>query len=121
MKSIKEIEKLMLEELDAISKDESIAVPEGFAQRLRAGLASRPEKIRSLRIGGIAASAVLLAGIGLGLAGYDDEPEDTYSDPYLAYAEVEKALTMISEGMQRGIDMAHESETVFVRSTEIFN
>ena len=38
MKSIKEIEKMTLEELEVVSLDESLKVPTDFAEKLRAGL-----------------------------------------------------------------------------------
>ena len=36
MKSIKEIENMSLEQLEAVSMDENIPVPEGFAERMKA-------------------------------------------------------------------------------------
>lgn len=120
MKSIKEIEKMTLEELEVVSLDESLKVPTDFAEKLRAGLNARQKQIRALKIAAIAASIVLLAGVGFSIAGFSDAPKDTFTDPYLAYAQIEETLAMISEGMKKGIDMAQESETIFVKSTEIF-
>lgn len=120
MKSIKEIEKMTLEELEVVSLDENLKVPTDFAEKLRAGLNARKEQIRATKIAATAASIVLLAGIGFSIAGFSDDPKDTFTDPYLAYAQIEETLAMISEGMKKGIDMAQESETIFVKSTEIF-
>lgn len=119
MKSIKEIEKMTLEELEVVSLDENLKVPTDFAEKLRAGLNARKEQMRATKIVA-AASIVLLAGIGFSIAGFSDDPKDTFTDPYLAYAQIEETLAMISEGMKKGIDMAQESETIFVKSTEIF-
>ena len=119
MKSIKEIEKMTLEELEVVSLDENLKVPTDFAEKLRAGLNARKEQMRATKIA-TAASIVLLAGIGFSIAGFSDDPKDTFTDPYLAYAQIEETLAMISEGMKNGIDMAQESETIFVKSTEIF-
>ena len=119
MKSIKEIEKMTLEELEVVSLDENLKVPTDFAEKLRAGLNARQEQKRATKIA-TAASVVLLAGIGFSIAGFSDDPKDTFTDPYLAYAQIEETLAMISEGMKKGIDMAQESETIFVKSTEIF-
>jgi hypothetical protein len=38
----------------------------------------------------------------------------------MAYAELEKAFAIISEGMKKGMDIAETSETVIKKSTEIF-
>ena len=76
--------------------------------------------MRATKIAATAASVVLLAGIGFSIAGFSDDPKDTFTDPYLAYAQIEETLAMISEGMKKGIDMAQESEAIFVKSTEIF-
>ena len=119
MKSIKEIERMTLEELEAVSMDEDIAVPEGFRERMESRLKSREAGRKSLRIMTVAAAASLLVGIGFGLAGINDEPKDTFDDPYLAYAQVEKALSIMSEGMKKGLDMAEESEAIITRTTEI--
>ena len=119
MKSVKDIEKMTLEELEAVSMDEGIVVPEGFRESMEACLKSREAGRKSLRVIGIAAAASLLVGVGFGLAGINEEPKDTFDDPYLAYAQIEKALDMMSEGMKKGFDMADESEAIIIRTTEI--
>ena len=119
MKSIKDIEKMTLEELEAVSMDEGIAVSEGFMESMEARLKAQEPGGKSLRIIGIAAAESLLVGAGFGLAGLNDQPKDTFDDPYLAYAQVEKAFSMMSEGMKKGFDMADESEAIIIRTTEI--
>ena len=130
MKSLKEIEDISLEELDAVSQDEAIAVPEGFRQRLEAELDAQnkletmkeePRKIRLAPVIGIAASVLLLIGIGLGIARWQSEPKDTFTDPYLAYAELEKAFSTMSEGMNKALAMADKSETIIDRATSVFS
>lgn len=130
MKSIKDIENMSLEQLEAVSMDENIMVPEGFAERMKDGVVilerlmeDKPHKagrVRTLRIASIAAAAVLLAGIGFGTAGWQKEPKDTFDDPYLAYAELEKAFAKVSDGMQRGLAMVEESEAAMDKVTSIF-
>lgn len=107
MKSIKEIENMSLEQLEAVSMDEDIAVPEGFATRLENSLEGRKSKVKVVRFVAAAASVAVLAGIGFGIAKWQDEPKDTYNDPYLAYAELERAFEMISTGINKGLDMAN--------------
>ncbi|MBQ6878856.1 MAG: hypothetical protein IJN52_01465 [Bacteroidales bacterium] len=130
MKSVKDIENMSLEQLEAVSMDENIMVPEGFAEHMKdeVGILERltddePQKagrVRTLRIASIAAATVLLAGIGFGTAGWQNEPKDTFDDPYLAYAELEKAFARVSDGMQRGLAMVEESEAAMDKVTSIF-
>lgn len=130
MKSLKEIEDISLEELEAVSQDEAIAVPEGFRQRLEDELDAQtkletmkeePRKIRLVPVIGVAASVLLLIGIGLGIARWQSEPKDTFTDPYLAYAELEKAFSTMSEGMNKALAMADKSETIIDRATSVFS
>lgn len=107
MKSIKEIEDMSLEQLEAVSMDESIAVPEGFANRLENSLEGRKSKVKVVRFVAAAASVAVLAGVGFGIAKWQDEPKDTYDDPYLAYAELERAFEMISTGINQSLEMAN--------------
>lgn len=119
MKSIHDIEKMTLEELEALSLDETIAVPEDLGIRVEGALKKGIKDRKAARGIGVAAAAALLVGAGFGLAGLNDSPEDTFDDPYLAYAQVEKTLSMISESMKRGLEMAGESEAIIARTTEI--
>lgn len=130
MKSLKEIEDISLEQLEAVSQDEVIAVPEGFRQRLEAELDAQnkletmkeePRKIRLAPVIGVAASVLLLIGIGLGIARWQSEPKDTFTDPYLAYAELEKAFSTMAEGMQKGFSMAEKSEEIIDRTISVFS
>ena len=78
MKTIDEIKKMSFQDLERVSMDEGIPVPESISFK-----AASPERTspRPLAIG-LAASLVLLAGIGLWRM--QDRPlQDTYSDPYL--------------------------------------
>ena len=114
MKSLKDIEKITLEELEAVSLDETVAVPEGLAQRIRENLDVR----RTRRF--VFASVALVAGIGFGIARWQNEPKDTFDDPYLAYAELEKAFARMSGEIQKGLAMAEESEAAMDKVTSIF-
>lgn len=132
MKSLKDIENMSLEHLEDVSLDETIAVPEGLVRRVQErvdaletidriahGIPSRHGKIRMMV--GAAASIVVLAGLGLGLAGRQNEPKDTFDDPYLAYAELEKAFATMSDGLRKGMSMAKESETIIDKTTSFFS
>lgn len=127
MKSIKEIENMSQEELERASLDERTAVPEGFAERIRASVDAQSiideiteDPHRMVRIVGAAASVAVVAGIGLGIAKWQDEPKDTFDDPYMAYAELEKAFATMSGGVQKALAMAEESEAALDKVTSVF-
>ena len=127
MKSIKEIENMSLEELERASLDERTAVPEGFAERIQASVDAQSiideiteDPHRMVRIVGAAASVAVVAGIGLGMARWQNQPKDTFDDPYMAYAELEKAFAIMSGGVQKGLAMAEESEEALDKVTSVF-
>lgn len=94
MKTIDEIEKLSLENLERISLDESVKVPEGLEHRIGQAVSARSNKRIIPLICGIAASLLLVIGLAISLR--PPQLRDTFDDPALAYAEVEKALLSVS-------------------------
>lgn len=129
MKSIKEIENMSLEQLEAVSMDENIPVPEGFAERIQISVDAQSiigeikedsHPGRMVRIVGAAASVAVLAGIGFGIARWQNEPKDTFDDPYLAYAELEKAFAIMSGGVHKALAMAEESEAALDKVSSVF-
>lgn len=134
MKSIKDIENMSLEQLEAVSMDESITVPDGFAARMKenadaavtAGLLTGNEsegqgRRKVVRYVAAAASVVIMAGVGYGIVQWQSQPKDTFDDPYLAYAEVEKAFEKISSSINRSLEMAGETEQVIEKATSVFS
>ena len=129
MKSLKDIENMSLEELERASLDERTPVPEGFAERIQISVDAQSiiDEIkedshpgRMVRIVGAAASVAALVGIGLGIAQWQNEPKDTFDDPYMAYAELEKAFAIMSGGVQKALAMAEESEAALDKVTSVF-
>ena len=129
MKSIKEIENMSLEELIAVSSDEATVVPEGFAERIgkqvevqkiARNLENDADHIRAVRWIGAAAAVTLLAGTALGIVNWQKQPKDTFDDPYLAYAELEKAFATMSDSLQKGLAMADKSEDIIDRTINVF-
>lgn len=122
---------MSLEQLEAASMDENISVPDGFASRLEEGLevlerltedeSRKDGRVRMVRVLSAAAAAALLVGAGLGLSGRQDEPEDTFTDPYLAYAELEKAFAIMSGEIHKGLAMAEKSEEIIDRTSSVFS
>ena len=130
MKSIKEIEKMSLEELIEVSLDEATAIPEGFAERIgkqveahkiAKELENDADRVNTVRWIGAAAAVTLLAGTALGVANWQNEPKDTFDDPYLAYAELEKAFATMSDSLQKGLAMADKSEDIMGKATSVFD
>ena len=129
MKSIEELEKLEWEELEQAALQDPAPVPEGLQQRLSANLAAkslaeeatvRKSPVRAFSYTALAAAAALAAVLVLPRLG-NREPKDTFDDPYLAYAEVEKAFQTISEKLNGGMEIAREAGTTASLPTEILN
>lgn len=125
---------MSLEQLEAVSMDESITVPDGFAARMKenadaavtAGLLTGNEsegqgRRKVVRYVAAAASVVIMAGVGYGIVQWQSQPKDTFDDPYLAYAEVEKAFEKISSSINRSLAMAGETEQVIEKATSVFS
>ena len=107
MKSIDEITRLSAEDLERISLDESIPVPEELSARVQAAV--RKPVRRWVLPAGIAAAVATLIAVGLTLT-QNPEPIDTFDDPYLAYAEVEKVFAKISGTVAYGAEKVSQSE-----------
>ena len=107
MKNIDEITRLTADDLERISLDESIPVPEELSGKVQQAVRGRT--LRWAVPTGVAAAIAVLLAVGLT---WNPEPKDTFDDPYLAYAEVEKAFQMISDKMSVGADLAREARTV---------
>ncbi len=122
-----------LDELLEASSDETVHVPEGFMERLdeTVGAARTVGALtdddvsykasyikRFIPFISVAAAIALIAGIGFSLM--DDEPKDTFDDPLLAYAEIEKAFGRISDGINRGVAMAEESQRIIDKTSKVF-
>ena len=105
---MKEIKDMSIEELAAIAGDKSIPVPENLRTDISATLdtlelvgSRRNGHVRRLvTVCSIAASIALCAFAGMELIGQEPRPKDTFEDPYLAYAQLEKAFDLISTKMQ---------------------
>lgn len=123
MRKLDEIARLSAADLERISLDERIPVPEELSGRVLdtlQGLAA-PEEAGSLRPGsagsrfirralpavGIAAALAVVAAIGLTR---DPEPADTFDDPYLAYAQVEAVFAKISGTVAYGAGKLEDTE-----------
>jgi len=118
---------ISIQELDAIAHDSSVKVPEGFSDTLRTEVdtlaflsgsqAARPKWLTYAA--GVAASLVILAGIGMGL-NVRNTPKDTFSDPQQAYAMLEESFSFISSQMDKSVaSITNETEAVLSKTNEI--
>jgi hypothetical protein len=126
MKKFDEISRLSADDLERISLDERIPVPEELSGRVQGALhdlaASEEASAGSVRPGsagnrftrrvlpavGIAAALAVVAAIGLTR---DPEPADTFDDPYLAYAQVEAVFAKISGTVAYGAGKIEDTES----------
>ena len=113
MKTLEEIERLSLEELEQEASRAAAPVPDGLQERLRQTLAAReladaarPRPTRWIPYASLAVAAAAAAVIALPQRG----PKDTFDDPRLAYAEVEKVFRTISDKMNEGVELVREAE-----------
>lgn len=112
MKSIDEISRLSAEDLERISLDESIPVPEELSGKVLEAVqaaGAQANRRRWVLPAGIAAVVATLLAVGLTLT-RNPEPLDTFDDPYLAYAEVEKVFAKISGTVAYGAEKVSQSE-----------
>ena len=113
MKTLDEIKRLTADDLERISLDESIPVPEELSGKVQEALARADANARTRRLRwilpstGIAAAAAILLAVGLTR---NPEPKDTFDDPYLAYAEVERVFSKISGTVAYGAEKVSQSE-----------
>lgn len=114
--------------LEALASDESVKVPGGLSDSIRYNLnalsfleGEEPVKKRwtAGSISSIAAAIVILAGVGFGIAHVSNTPKDTFTDPYLAYAQLEETFSMISSKMDKGLSLAQEAEVMINKTNEI--
>lgn len=122
MKGIEEIENLQMEELERMAEDCSIAVPEDLALKVESALiataGARKAIARAWKLTGI----VSLAGAALAavlFVGSPRQPKDTYSDPLLAYAEIERAFNYISQKTGSGLEVAQEAAPVIEKTINV--
>lgn len=130
MKRIDDIEKMNLEELEQVSVDSPAEVPGGFEEKIRNGLlaAAADEDLRkekrpvrrivsfSALVSGLAVAACLLVWFA-----FPDQPKDTFDDPRMAYAELERTLSYVSAKMEQGVSKVTVVENVMDKTSNILN
>ncbi len=116
MKTIDEIEKLSMEDLERISADESIIVPDGLESRV---FQPKDNRHRWWTAISIAASLAVLAGLGFAWYNRSKPLEDTFDDPALAYAMVEETLAKMSQNLEIGVKSVEKSRDIILKPSEV--
>lgn len=125
MKRIEDIERLSIDDLENRAKGCMVEVPSDLSNRVKAAIAvselyeRRKPTHPAVRIisGAFAIAAACLAVILI----VSQRPEDTYSDPKLAYAELEKTFGYISSKMNKGFEIASTAEPVIEKTNNVIN
>lgn len=105
-------------------QDDCVEVPAGLEDKLNRMINEKEEEARrffrrnkSQRnwrwVGGIAASLLLLFGIGYGISNYQsnhmEQPQDTFSNPQDAYKVLQATLIEVSTDLNSGINQVKDS------------
>lgn len=125
MKRLDEIESMGMDEMLRISSDESVPVPDGLKESLVASLAFRAIKEERLSRG-VSVKAILypIAGVAAAVLlalflARPSEPADTFDDPLVAYAEVEKVFSLMSDKIAPGVKSLSSKAEIMNRPKEI--
>lgn len=126
MKRIQDIEKLQEDELEMAALGEDITIPAGLEERIKAAIAAKETvkpkavPVRWIPYAALAVAAGLAAVVLIHHDG-SGKLQDTFEDPYLAYAQVEATFQIISDKMAIGVDMAAKAEQAAEKPMEIIN
>jgi hypothetical protein len=126
MKRIQDIEKLQEEDLEMAALGEDITIPAGLEERLKAAIAAKEavkpkaEPVRWIPYAALAVAAGF-AAVAIIRHNGSGKLQDTFDDPYLAYAQVEATFQKISDKMAIGVDMAAKAEQTAEKPMEIIN
>ena len=126
MKRIQDIEKLQEEDLETAALGEDITIPAGLEDRIKAAIAAketvkpRAVPVRWIPYAAFAVAAGLAAMVLIQYNG-SGKLQDTFDDPYLAYAQVEATFQKISDKMAIGVGIAAKAEQTAEKPMEIIN
>lgn len=126
MKRIQDIEILQEEDLEMAALGEDITIPAGLEERIKAAIAAKEavkpkaEPVRWIPYAALAVAAGF-AAVALIQHNGSGKLQDTFDDPYLAYAQVEATFQKISDKMAIGVDIAAKAEQTAEKPMEIIN
>ncbi len=125
MKRIEDIEKMSLSELTEEASKASVDIPPGLEEGINRRIGHRIWIQRGYRVMAAASlAAVLTVGMTFTspkahdnltalIHNRDTELVDSFEDPALAYAEIERALGKFSQALSSGAEQARTSEQMF--------
>ena len=128
MKRIEDIEKMDWRSLETAASEEGTEVPVGLEDRIAELLTAKTEAGKKRPAGktgrkvvwsSLAAAAAIAAAVTLSHR-MEAEPKDTFDDPYLAYAEVEKTFELISQKMSDSIGHVREAKSMAEKPVELY-
>lgn len=144
MKKIEDIENMLPEEIEAAALSEDIRIPDALEDRIMESVASAivaketssrhaesvaadsPAKgapsrrpVRWLPYASVAAAAAIAAVLLLLRTPRSEDLRDSFDDPYLAYAQVEEAVRMITDKMAVGIAFSEKAGEHIEKPIEI--
>jgi len=126
MKRIQDIEKLQEEDLEMAALGEDITIPAGLEERIKAAIAAKEavkpkaEPVRWIPYAALAVAAGF-AAVAIIRHNGSGKLQDTFDDPYLAYAQVEATFQKISDKMAIGVGVAAKAEQTAEKPMEIIN
>ena len=129
------MEKLKWKEL------EQIPIPEGLEERLSAKIdeweraeqqtrKSHPKWPQAMRYAAIAASVILLFGLGYytfttvdgdSVTAHPLAEQDTYDDPVMAQQEAERALTLLAINLNKGMTQLEKAQALSTKTEQTLN
>lgn len=120
-----------IDELIAKALREEAQLPEGLGERLEQHIdrMARPEKGEARRVSlfrrwksfSIAASVLLVIGMGIGVYFSENQPKDTFNDPKEAAWVAEQALLVMSQNLNKGFDGIHQAGEEITKVNQVIN
>ena len=126
MKNIDDIRGMSLEELEAIAGDSSVSAPADLQGRVESALVAESliREKRAKRTAWYAACGTLAAAAAsaaIVLSVNASRPKDTFTDPMLAYAELERTFGYISSKVEMGRNIVDEAAPVMEMTSHIID
>ena len=125
MKTIEEIENLSMDAMERIASDSSLQRPDNLrvsvADTLTASaiIEQQANAPHQKRVIGISAASLAAAACMAGAIIWHSQPKDTFSDPMLAYAQLEHTFRYMQEKVGDGMEMTGEAGAAIEKTTQI--
>lgn len=125
MKRLEEIENMSFEELERVADDATVQVPPRVAEAAKAGMMAAETARLGHRRTQPRRTALYLAAAAVACAlvvvTVPTEPEDSFTDPELAYLQVERTMSLIAQKMDSGLTIAENAPDPIEKMNEIID